>query len=173
MDQRADQRHVRPIRVSVHRISRRGLLQAVIAVGAGTVVALAARGIEGIGSSESPEQSLQHGLALNRAQRYDEAIREYTKVIRARPDAADAYVYRGIAAYESGQLAPSVADFTTALQLRPQSAVTYLYRGDSYQALGQTAKATSDYQQALARAGKDERLAVTARTKLWMLTKRR
>lgn len=121
----------------------------------------------------TPEERLRRGQALFREQQYVEAMREFGALIRARPNAPEGYLYRGMAAYQAGQYEASITDLTRALELRPENAVPYLYRGDSYQALGKLDAAAADYQQALSRTGQDERLAVAARAKLWMLRGKR
>ena len=118
---------------------------------------------------QTPEQYIQMGLAFHKQQRYDAAVREFSKAIRVRPDMADAYLYRGIAFYAAGQMEASITDFNKVLELRPERATVYLYRGDSYLALGQRAQAVVDYKQALAQADGDEQLAIAARTKLYLM----
>lgn len=141
-----------------------------MALGAAALGALAApiaRRAAGRGPAAPP--SLQRGLALIRDQRCDEAIRAFTRAIRAQADAATAYVYRGIASFEAGRLDDSVAGFTAALARHPEGAVVHRYRGDSYLALGESARAVADYRRASDLAASGERLAVTARTKLWLM----
>jgi tetratricopeptide (TPR) repeat protein len=128
-------------------------------------VRLVYRQIEGA----TAEQSVQRGLALNKEGQYDAAIQEFTKAIEARPDFLDAYLYRGTALFEAGRPQDSIPDFTRVLQGRTDDAVVYLYRGDSYAAMGSKDAAIADYQRALALATSNEQLAVTARTKLYLL----
>ena len=151
------------------RVSRRAMLLGAIGAATGGVALFLSGRFARSGSTMTPEQHLQQGLALNRDQQYDQAIRAFTQVIRVRPDSADAYLYRGMAAFQAGRPDASIADFTKALELRPRHAVTYLYRGDSYQALGKRLEAVDDYRRAFALASDDERVAVAARSKLAML----
>lgn len=149
--------------------TRRNLVLGVVVVVLVLLAVPVSRLAKRLATPETPEQSVQRGLALNKQQRYDAAVRAFSEAIRVRTDMADAYLYRGMALYAAGQMEASVADFNQVLKLRPGSAVVYLYRGDSYFAMGQKAQAIADYQQALALADGDEQLTVAAHTKLYMI----
>ncbi len=116
-----------------------------------------------------PPQSRQKGLELQREGKYDEAVREFTRIIESDPNALDAYLFRGIVRFNAGQVNESIADFSTVLARQPDNARAYLYRAESYLALGDVAKAERDVQAALDLAGDDPSLAVAARTKLQLL----
>jgi len=118
---------------------------------------------------QSADESRAQGLMLIKEQEYDAAVRAFTTAIDAAPDAPDAYVYRGMALFESGRPSEAIPDFSKAIELDPDNAVARLYRGDGYLAIGKRDQARADYNGALARAGDDERLATAARAKLWAM----
>ena len=149
-------------------LSRRIFIIALLIVGIAALAVSALRLVSRQETAVSPEQNVQQGLALNKQQQYDAAIDEFTQAIKARPDMVDAYLYRGIALFGAGRPKDSITDFTRVLELEPERAVVYLYRGDSYLALGQKDQAVINYEHALTLAGADERLATTARTKLYL-----
>ncbi len=109
---------------------------------------------------------LQKGLELHREQKYEEAIQEFTSVIKAQRDMPAAYLFRGIALSNAGQYDKSVSDFSKVLQLRPGYVVVYLYRGESYLAMGQGDMAAEDFAAVVRAAPEDKQLIVAAQAKL-------
>ncbi|MDP9352128.1 MAG: tetratricopeptide repeat protein [Chloroflexota bacterium] len=109
--------------------------------------------------------ALGRGLELQKQQKYDEAAREFTSVIRSQPDSRDAYLFRGIALTNGGRFEDAISDFSQALELR-EDGRAYIYRGQSYLAIGDKARAARDFLRALALPTDDERLVVTARIQL-------
>lgn len=95
-----------------------------------------------------------------KAKRYDDAIREYTEVIRLRPDVSGVYHSRALCYYNKKVLEPAltyqqqaavdaklkpgetqpkspnsisaIADFSKAIQLNPKSYASYYWRGQTY-----------------------------------------
>lgn len=117
-------------------------------------------------STVTLEEGIQKGLDLHRQQRYGDAAREFTQLIRSHPDSPDPYLFRGITAYNSGQTRDSITDFSKVLELQPRNAKALLYRGQSYLAVGDRKRAAADFEQVLALAGDDGRLTATARVQL-------
>lgn len=109
---------------------------------------------------------LSTGLELHREGKYEEAIQEFTNVVRSHPELPAAYLFRGIALFNAGEPDAALTDFSRVLELRPDDAVVYLYRGDAYAALGLKDRAASDFQAAASLAGGDDRIEVAARAKL-------
>ena len=59
----------------------------------------------------------------------DGKIADYTEAIRLNPRLAEAYVNRGIAHREKGDLDRTIADYNAALKLKPQDSQAYNNRG--------------------------------------------
>jgi len=60
------------------------------------------------------------------------AIENFNKVIRLKPDNADAYNNRGTIYTKFGQYQMAIEDFNNAIRLKPDDADTYLNRGFVY-----------------------------------------
>jgi tetratricopeptide (TPR) repeat protein len=56
-----------------------------------------------------------------------------------------AYVNRGLAYQQSGDLEKALADYDKAIELYPKFAFAYYSRGKVYEALGQVDMAVADY----------------------------
>jgi tetratricopeptide (TPR) repeat protein len=74
----------------------------------------------------------------------------FTGCILKRPGHARAYVCRGNAYSELGQLDKAVADYSRAIELDPKDALPWFDRGNAYAGLEQYDKAVTDYSQAIA-----------------------
>jgi tetratricopeptide (TPR) repeat protein len=83
------------------------------------------------------------------------------------PEAASAYLGRGIAYKRNGEYNSAIADLSRAIQLYfdqnskfkynwPKYADWYLYRGQTYQAMGLKNEALADFQKVLELAKKPE-----------------
>jgi len=150
-------------------LARRGTVAALAAAAVGSVTFPISRLVGSRGaclSAEASEQAFARGLDLQKQLKYDEAVREFTKVICSQPDSSDPYLFRGMALVNGRRFKDSVADFSRVLELRPKDGRIYLYRGRSYLAMGDKARAVRDFRRALDLPTDDERLAVTARIQL-------
>lgn len=116
--------------------------------------------------STAPPAALQKGLELHRDGRYDEAIKEFTRIVRSRPELPEAYMFRGIALSSSGRFGEAIEDFTRALGLRPGDWAVYLYRGEAYLALGNKQSASEDFASVVRADPEDRRLIAAAKAKL-------
>ena len=63
---------------------------------------------------------------------------------------AEAYVYRGISAYDRGDLDQAIANYDQAIALDPQFAIAYNNRGNAYYYKGDLDQAIADCDQAIA-----------------------
>ena len=79
----------------------------------------------------------------------DEKIHCYTEAIRLKPDYADAYINRGIARRDEGDMVGAVKDYTEAIHLKPNDAVAYYNRGISLNEKGDMDGAFKDYTEAI------------------------
>jgi tetratricopeptide (TPR) repeat protein/serine/threonine protein kinase len=69
--------------------------------------------------------------------------------LEANSSLAQAYNYRGLIAFETGDSQAAIADFDAALNIDATLAETYYNRGRAYAALGQTDSAEADFEKAL------------------------
>ncbi len=60
------------------------------------------------------------------------SIADFTEAIELNPDYVEAYLYRGRAYLDRGELEKAIADFTKMLVLRPKVAENYYIRGEAY-----------------------------------------
>lgn len=60
------------------------------------------------------------------------SIADFTKAIELNPDYVEAYLYRGRAYLDRGELEKAIADFTKMLVLRPKLAENFYIRGEAY-----------------------------------------
>lgn len=60
------------------------------------------------------------------------SIADFTEAIELNPDYVEAYLYRGRAYLDRGELESAIADFTKMLVLRPKVAEHYYIRGEAY-----------------------------------------
>ena len=80
---------------------------------------------------------------------YQNAISDYSKAIRLKPDFVEAYHNRGYTKASLGQHVEAIADFNAVIQLNPDDASAYSNRGLSKAELGQTWAAKQDLRTAL------------------------
>ena len=79
-----------------------------------------------------------------------QAISDYTKVIKLKPDYSHAYVNRASAYfYGEGDIDKAEKDFNKAIKIKPNFAIHYLRRGDFYGVIGNNNQAISDLNKAI------------------------
>jgi tetratricopeptide (TPR) repeat protein len=91
------------------------------------------------------------GIEWTQAQKFDQAIEDYTAVIKLNPKHREAYNQRGYAYKRKGNSALALADYNEAIKLDPNRAVYYRNRGRTYQDMRDHAKALADFQEAFKR----------------------
>ena len=79
----------------------------------------------------------------------EEAISEFTLVIKMVPDFAQAYHGRGLAYYQKEIYDKAMEDYNKAIELKPDLADAFKDRGKLREALGESDKAVADLQKAL------------------------
>lgn len=92
--------------------------------------------ITAINSVHSNDQAvydewLQRGRALEKLQRFAEALAVYDRASALRSDDPDLWHYRGNTLYALSQYKAAIASYETALQLKPDSASTWCCKGRS------------------------------------------
>ncbi len=91
---------------------------------------------------------LYNGLNKFIQYQYKEAIEDFDKTIRLKPDYTAAYWGRGMAKYKLKQHEEAIKDFNDAIRLKPDDAAAYYARGLASK-FGDNDKARSDLQHAL------------------------
>ena len=76
---------------------------------------------------------------------YQNAISDYSKAIRLKPDFVEAYHNRGYTKASLGQHVEAIADFDIAIKLKPDNAMSYYNRGAVKAELGEYGKAIADF----------------------------
>lgn len=76
------------------------------------------------------------------------AIAAYSEAIKLDGNLKRAYVNRGVAYNELGELQKALADFTKAIELDPTDSYPYEQRAQVYRKLGEVAKADADKEKA-------------------------
>jgi tetratricopeptide (TPR) repeat protein len=109
----------------------------------------------------------QQGVAFLKAQRFNEAITVFTKVIKSDPENAKAIYYRGMARYYKGDLDQAIADYTLALKKQPDLLEVYTSRGVAFFNKGDFQRAQKDLDLVLEKRPDD---ANATNQKAWMLS---
>ncbi len=94
------------------------------------------------------EQALEKGNSAFKKKDFDQAIADYSEVIRIDPKHALAYGSRGYTYGMKGDLDNAIADFTEAIRLDPKDALAYYSRGRTYEQKGKRAEANADFAKA-------------------------
>ena len=81
--------------------------------------------------------------------KYDEAIAEFSKAIKIKPDLAAAYMNRGAAYQQKGNFYQAVLDFSDAIKIVPRYAKAYSWRGYVYSRKENYDLAITDYNKAI------------------------
>jgi tetratricopeptide (TPR) repeat protein len=100
-----------------------------------------------------PEHAEAHnnlGLAYQRMNRLEDALREHTEAVRLQPDYAEAYYNLGIDAQALGRLDEAVTHYRDALRLRPKVAAAHNNLGTTLAQLGRFQEAAEEFRATLA-----------------------
>jgi uncharacterized caspase-like protein/lipoprotein NlpI len=89
--------------------------------------------------------SLERGDELRKIGKHEDAIAEYSAVIKEQPNNSSAYNNRGISYDNTKDYAHAIADYSKSLSLNSSSAVTYKNRGWTYFHQGQYDLAVADF----------------------------
>lgn len=89
------------------------------------------------------------GVIAYQAKNYERVVELMSPVIKANPDLAPPYRYRGMSYWYLGACEPALADFEKALALNPNYAHAWLGHGVSVECLGNQEEALADFRIAL------------------------
>ncbi len=93
---------------------------------------------------------LSRGAALVALHRFEEAERDFSRVLEADQDNERAYYFRGVARAALGQYQAAILDFTQSLNRNSGRTVARLLRGLAHSELGQSSEAEVDLNSAAA-----------------------
>jgi lipoprotein NlpI len=88
---------------------------------------------------------------------FDNAIADYTEIIRLNPNNSIAYVGRGLSHHRKLELDLAIADYDHAIQISPSYRYAFLGRANTYRAKGELDRAMVDYDHAIDLDSKDAR----------------
>ncbi len=91
------------------------------------------------------DEALNKGTEFYNAQKYNDAIKEYDKAIKADSKSSEAYRGRAMAKRENGDLKGSLKDYDKSIELNPNNSYAFLGRGAVRDKLGDTNGALSDF----------------------------
>lgn len=103
----------------------------------------------GIRQPTAAQRHANAAVEAAKAQNFEGAIREWTKVIRLMPRFSSAYYYRAAAYEQVSDKAGAIADLTKFLELSPRSAAGWAARGINRAEMGHIEQALRDCDQAL------------------------
>jgi len=80
----------------------------------------------------SPEARRDRAATQASQGRFEQAIEEVNRLLKLRPDDAEAYQFRGELQFKAGHISASIQDFDQFLELRPERLPHHWQRGISY-----------------------------------------
>ena len=111
--------------------------------------AAAMLGVAGLGlwfAPQAPAEIMQRGWARARAGHYAEAARDFSQVLRFKPNGADARLLRGCCLASSGDFVAAIGDFNQCLLANGGNAAAWFDRGMAYQQMGDWKSAAHDFE---------------------------
>jgi len=99
--------------------------------------------------SNNAELWHNRAVALNKLERFEDAIASSNQAIVLRPDFAEAYATQGLSLSNLHEYAKAVSAFDRALTLSPRDAITYYNRGNALNGLHRNEEAIASYDAAL------------------------
>jgi lipoprotein NlpI len=92
---------------------------------------------------------LIRGVAYRNKGNYDQAIQDFDKAIRLKPDIAEAFNNRGVTYDYKGDYELAIQDYNHVIKLRPDYAPAFNNRGLVYHEKGEYDRAIQDFDQAI------------------------
>jgi lipoprotein NlpI len=89
------------------------------------------------------------GVAYRNKGNYNQAIQDFDKAIRLKPDVAEAFNNRGVTYDYKGDYERAIQDYNQVIRLRPDDAAAFNNRGLVYHEKGEYDRAIQDFDQAI------------------------
>ena len=89
------------------------------------------------------------GIAFYKTQMYEEAYREYRRIVEIKPDEADARFYLGLIHFRRAEYAEAATEFLEAISIEPKKSCSYNNLGLALEAMGEYDDASRQYKKAL------------------------
>jgi tetratricopeptide (TPR) repeat protein len=102
----------------------------------------------GLGVSSFDDAIMDGASNLNRG-KPEEALEDYNRAIKIKPDVAAGYLGRANTLNIMGRYQEAIEDYDRTLDINPKLANAYINRGSAYSHLGETEKAIADYEKGL------------------------
>lgn len=99
--------------------------------------------------SPAARKFYERGLLHTEKGNYDQAIRDFSKVIESEPQHAMAYNNRGVAYKQKGDYDRAISDYSRAIEIDPGFAMAYNNRGAAHAGKGDFGWAIGDYSKAI------------------------
>jgi tetratricopeptide (TPR) repeat protein len=96
------------------------------------------------------DEQLNAAFSLFENGDYQETIDAASAIIESNPDAAEAYLLRGVAYTQLNNFNRAIDDFTRSIRILPYDWTSYTFRADAYAQSGKIAEALNDYDKAIA-----------------------
>jgi tetratricopeptide (TPR) repeat protein len=141
-------RRICPERVHVDQNVLKIILYRAVVLTASAMMLLIA-GVAWRFAPRNPEELMQRGWARARSGHYTEAARDFSEVLRAIPQRADARLLRGCCFASAGEHTAAIDDFNKCLLLNGGNAAAWHDRGMAYQQMGDWKNAAHDFDAAL------------------------
>ena len=81
---------------------------------------------------KSADALARRAAVLERLDRYDDAVADYTRILALDKTAATAYQLRGLVQFKAGNIEASIADFDEYIARKPDAKISHWQRGISY-----------------------------------------
>ncbi|MBF0247253.1 MAG: tetratricopeptide repeat protein [Alphaproteobacteria bacterium] len=119
-------------------------------------------GDHGRGGADEARRIYELALEHHRAGRLDAAVKEYARVLRLTPDAADVYNNLGVALRSAGRPEAAVACYRRSLGLRQNAASVYTNLGNALRDIGEIERAVEAHRRAVKHAPKSAKALFNA-----------
>lgn len=97
----------------------------------------------------SAEEYLRRGIAFYSRGNFDQAISNFSKALKIKPDFAEAYLNRGLAYINSDEADKAFLDYARAIEINPKFDEAYYVRGLAHASKKKFDEAINDYAKAI------------------------
>jgi tetratricopeptide (TPR) repeat protein len=129
------------------------------------------RALELVEGEDRADVLFARGKALAQSRHWDDAIHDFTEVIKASGDVAVAYNERGHAYAQAGRQAKALKDLTHAIEMEPDNPAFRLNRGSTLFNMNRKDEAEADWNEAYRLGRKDKELVAVLKQRFGLLDK--